>query len=78
MECAIPVDPVLFFVAYSVSAGNLARWTRLVNRTGQWSITEGFGPVSPAIRVPVINDNFDGHDTTPNAGLALGIVGCGR
>src|SRR5712691_6532493 len=75
MRGGVLVDPVFLFIGHAVATGNLARGTGLVAAAGQRSVTDGFRPVAPPVRVPLVKDHLHRHGTTPDTAITLGSVG---
>src|SRR5205807_5130382 len=65
-SCLI-VNPVLFRVTHSMTAGNLACRSGLVDGTRTGSIAEGLGSVAALARIPLINNHLDRHVASPYA-----------
>src|SRR5437899_719653 len=74
MSSGILVHPVLFFVDHSLAARDFARGPRFVNRARKGPVAENFGPVPSLFGIPMVNDDLDRHDASPDA-LAFGFIG---
>src|ERR1039458_3583785 len=61
-----------------MTAGNLARRSRSVERTGARAVTECFSAVAAIARIPLIDNHLDRHVASPQAGRALLLVGSCR
>ena len=79
MRGCLIVNPVLFRVTHSMTAGNLACRSGLVDGTRTGSIAEGLGSVAALARIPLVNNHLDRHVASPYAGRAFFLVpACGK
>ena len=72
------INPVFLGVTHSTSTGNLARWSRPVERTGTRTVAECLRAVAPLARIPLIDDHLHRHPASPHARSALLLVGSRR
>jgi hypothetical protein len=74
MGGCVLIDPIRFFVGHPMAANDPSCGARLVDTAGQGSIAKCFRPVSPLVRVPVVDDDLHRHRTTPDTALALPVI----
>src|SRR5574337_511700 len=61
-----------------MTAGNLARRSGSVKRTGTRAVAEGLSSIASLTRIPLINNHLDCHLASPHAGRAFLFVGSCR
>ena len=78
VACGVFVHPVFLFIDHPATTRNFAFGPGAVYRARQRAVTKGLRPIAPLVWIPMVNDNFHCHPTTPHTGSALRFVRLGR
>ena len=69
------VNPVRLLPGHAFPAWDLSCWAGLVKPTRSWPVAKSLKPIPLPARIPMIDDHFHGHATSPDAGFAFCFVG---